>query len=744
LQIFCVVMVTGLLSLAAQAQSEGPRITQSVVAGGGATSSSGTRQVEGTAGQSVTRTSSGGTFSISSGFWSADASAANTVVVVSDVNGTYGGNVSLSATLSSNSTGIANKTITFKLNGTDVGTATTDTNGLATIPNVSLSGINAGSYPSAITARFDGDETFAASSASAQLTVQKATQTITFDPLSDKTFGDPDFTVSASASSNLSVGFNAVGQCTVSGSTVHLTAAGSCSITASQSGDTNYNAATDVTRSFQIAPVVINLSVNDAQASEPGSGARPMLFVVSLSTPAGPGGVSVHYSTFDQSAGSGHAVAGVDYTPLPDSVLSFVSGEQFKTVTVNVLSDADAAEPDETFLLNLSNPAGATMVKAQAVGTIKQGNVPGTFLISEFRTSGTAGPDDDFVEFYNNTDTPLTIAASDASGGYGLFKTGSGNASPVLIGTIPNGTVIPARGHYLMVGSAYSLTASAPADLTLSSNIEDDANLAVFTAANVTSISSLSRLDAVGFTANAGGFSELFREGTNLPALGGSNLQSSFQRDPCGKRGLPNLLGVCPSNGLPVDTNDNNNDFLFADVNATMTAAGQRLGAPGPESLGSPVVRNSIPVASLDPLAPSTGSPNRVRDLTPDVVNNSTFGTLAIRRTITNNTGSPITRLRFRIIDITSLPSGGLADMRARSSSDVTVAVTGGGLVNVVGTTLETPVQPLGGALNSTLGVGTISLGTPLASGASINIQFLLGVQQTGSFKFFINVEALP
>ena len=29
-------------------------------------------------------------------------------------------------------------------------------------------------------------------------------------------------------------------------------------------------------------------------------------------------------------------------------------------------------------------------------------------------------------------------------------------------------------------------------------------------------------------------------------------------------------------------------------------------------------------------------------------------------------------------------------------------------------------------------------------SGASINLQFLLGVQQTGSFKFFFNIEALP
>jgi len=50
----------------------------------------------------------------------------------------------------------------------------------------------------------------------------------------------------------------------------------------------------------------------------------------------------------------------------------------------------------------------------------------------------------------------------------------------------------------------------------------------------------------------------------------------------------------------------------------------------------------------------------------------------------------------------------------------------------------------LGGALNSSLGAGTITLPTPLNPGQSINLQFRLGVQQTGSFKFFFNVEALP
>jgi len=40
----------------------------------------------------------------------------------------------------------------------------------------------------------------------------------------------------------------------VTGSTVHLTSAGSCAITAAQAGNTNFNAATSVPRSFAINP----------------------------------------------------------------------------------------------------------------------------------------------------------------------------------------------------------------------------------------------------------------------------------------------------------------------------------------------------------------------------------------------------------------------------------------------------------------------------------------------------------
>jgi hypothetical protein len=65
--------------------------------------------------------------------------------------------------------------------------------------------------------------------------------------------------------------------------------------------------------------------------------------------------------------------------------------------------------------------------------------------------------------------------------------------------------------------------------------------------------------------------------------------------------------------------------------------------------------------------------------------------------------------------------------------------------VTVQGTTLEQPPsQPNGSGFNGSLNAGTITLGTPLANGASIDLRFLLGIQQTGNFKFYLNIEALP
>jgi hypothetical protein len=82
----------------------------------------------------------------------------------------------------------------------------------------------------------------------------KTNQVITFAALSAKTFGDPPFTLSASASSGLPVTFNIVsGPATLSGNTLTITGAGNVTVEAEQEGNTVYNPAPPVSRSFTVA-----------------------------------------------------------------------------------------------------------------------------------------------------------------------------------------------------------------------------------------------------------------------------------------------------------------------------------------------------------------------------------------------------------------------------------------------------------------------------------------------------------
>ena len=106
-------------------------------------------------------------------------------------SGTYGSTTTLTAILTSGNTPLANKSISFNLNGISVGTATTNPKGIAILTNVSLAGLNAGTYSSGIAATFAGDSTYQGKVAAAPLIVSRAAASVTPEAAS-KIFGDAD------------------------------------------------------------------------------------------------------------------------------------------------------------------------------------------------------------------------------------------------------------------------------------------------------------------------------------------------------------------------------------------------------------------------------------------------------------------------------------------------------------------------------------------------------------------------
>ena len=296
-------------------------------------------------------------------------------------------------------------------------------------------------------------------------------------------------------------------------------------------------------------------------------------------------------------------------------------------------------------------------------------------LISEMRLRGPNGALDEFIELYNNTDSALTISTIDNSSGWAVVA-----SDGVTRFIVPNGTVIPARGHYLGVNNStagYSLTnypaghdaqgnaTTATGDATWNLDIPDNAGLALFATSSAVNFTSAYRLDAVGFAGNPA----LYLEGTPLSNIGTSNSEYSLVRKTIVQAGVPRT-------GRPQDTDINADDFVLVSTTAALFGnVTSILGAPGPENLSSPIQRNAqIRATLLDPMAGTPNPPNRQRLSTcgipeappcPADPNTAPDGYLSIRRTYTNRTGGPITRLRFRIVDITGAPAQpGIADLR--------------------------------------------------------------------------------
>lgn len=445
-----------------------------------------------------------------------------------------------------------------------------------------------------------------------------------------------------------------------------------------------------------------------------------------------------------------------------------MEGNPLPGVTINLTGSASAmttTDANGNYLITGLVPGGNYTVAASEGGSMffpasrtfatLQGNqtvnftrtiLPeaGQLLISEFRLRGpfpiggdpaTGGARDEFIEIYNNTNSTFVVNTPDDSSGWVVAS--SNTFAPSVRFVIPRGTIIPPRGHYLAGnGSGYSLTAYASPDVFYGGDIPDNSGLALVrtsTAANYELPGNI--IDAVGFDVET---NAAYREGPGLPAMPTNDGQYSFVRK--------------LTSGTPQDTATNAADFLLVSTNAALYGSIQStLGAPGPENLGSHLQRNATIKSSLvDQQCAGFGSPTsacaRVRTAQGANNQNAAFGTLLLRRKFTNTTGQKINRLRFRVVDLSTKGNeqSGQADLRAISSSDISVTDTNNQSVFLRGLTLGQAFdQPEGGGINSTLSANSISLSTPLAPNASINVEFRLGVMTNGGFRFFVNVEAV-
>jgi len=185
-------------------------------------------------------------------------------------------------------------------------------------------------------------------------------------------------------------------------------------------------------------------------------------------------------------------------------------------------------------------------------------------VISEFRTRGPNGANDEFIEIYNNSDFPLDISGWKLRG-----SSSSGSITTRL--TVSAGTLIPRRGHFLATNSG-GYSGIVTADQTYASGITNDGGLAL-------TLPDDSVVDQVGLSPGSS-----YKEGMHLAPLP-SDANQSYERKPGG------------SEGSTQDTNDNFSDF-------------QLLTPSDPQNMNSGPTPGPSPIPSPSPSASPTPSPS--------------------------------------------------------------------------------------------------------------------------------------
>ncbi len=128
------------------------------------------------------------------------------------------------------------------------------------------------------------------------------------------------------------------------------------------------------------------LSINDTSWTEGTAGTETFTFTVSLSSPAGAGGVTFDIATADGTA----TTADNDY--VANSITGALIAEGNSTYSFYVTVNGDTvAEPNETFNVNVTNVTGATLGDGTGVGTILDDDTIALSINDVTVTEGDAG-----------------------------------------------------------------------------------------------------------------------------------------------------------------------------------------------------------------------------------------------------------------------------------------------------------------------------------------------------------------
>jgi len=240
--------------------------------------------------------------------------------------------------------------------------------------------------------------------------------------------------------------------------------------------------------------------------------------------------------------------------------------------------------------------------------TISNNNAPQTpVVISEFRTRGTNGASDEFIELYNNTGNSIDI------GGWKIKGSNNSGSSVTTRLTVNAHTTIPARGHFLAINSASSgYSGTVAGNQTFGVGIADDGGIAL-------TMPDDAIVDQIGLSSGSA-----FKEGTILQPLT-ITANQSYERKPGG------------ASGSTQDTDDNASDFQLRtpsdpqNLNSAQTPVPTATPTPTPSSSPTPQPTQTpqptpSPIPTPSPTSSPTPSPSPSPAAPPTLVISQLYG----------------------------------------------------------------------------------------------------------------------
>lgn len=366
--------------------------------------------------------------------------------------------------LSSSGTVVTAATVsgTGTLTGT---TATTNGSGIAAFSDLTLSG-SYGQY--ALTFTAPG----LAAATSSTFALAKADQTITFESLPDLTYGAAPFVVAATSDSGLTVSFTAspASVCTASGtngSVISITGAGTCTVTAAQSGDGSYNPAPSVPRAFAVAKATqAAVSIDSASTvvygstltlrASGGSGTGTLSYAVSGSSTCT---VTQSGSMWTLHPGDAASVCEVTATRAGDGNYNARSSA-VQTVTITKAAQTISFSSNVP-MTPVSNDTYTPTAYAKASGTGTNSGLQVTFMIAPTSSAICAIDGSDLVTF---TATGACVILANQSGDANRSAAPQARQT-VMVGAINQSIAFPQPEDRGYGSASVSMTASASSGL---------------------------------------------------------------------------------------------------------------------------------------------------------------------------------------------------------------------------------------------------------------------------------------